>query len=141
MGVGEQMERARRRRFWITLGALAATGMPLGFVIGWNAGHNSVGVVDAVSQIPPIGLALAAAIYVLSMTVGTWVFAKSIDEVEMADNLWGSAAGFYAYTLLFPAWWLLGRANYVPAPDDWMIFIVASLSALIVYAWRKWRAR
>lgn len=141
MGVGEQVERARRRRFWITLGAIGVTGMPLGFLIGWNAGHNDVGVVDAVSQIPPIGLALGAAVYFLSMTVGTWIFAKSTDEVEMADNLWGSAAGFYAYTLLFPCWWLLARANYVSAPQDWTIFVSVSLTGLFVYAWRKWRAR
>ena len=32
----------------------------------------------------------------------SWRFFVSVDEVEVADNLWGSLIGFYAYAMLLP---------------------------------------
>lgn len=141
MGVGEQIERAQRRRFWLTLGAIGATGIPLGFFIGFNAGHHDVGIEEAAAMIPPAMLALAAVAYALAMTVGTWLFNRSIDEVERADNLWASAAAYYAYVVAFPCWWLLGKGGYVTEPNDWILFATALIVGLAAYVWRKWRAR
>ena len=51
-----------------------------------------------------------------------------VDEVEVADNLWGSLIGLYVYALLFPAWWALNLLGQAPEPDDWVIFGASMLS-------------
>ncbi|QIK96244.1 hypothetical protein G7076_07095 [Sphingomonas sp. HDW15A] len=66
---------------------------------------------------------------------------KTIDEVELADNLWGSTVSYYAYAVLFPSWWVLGRADITPEPNHWIIFFVSLAAGMAVYGYRKWRAR
>ena len=65
----------------------------------------------------------------------------AVDEVEVADNLWASLIGFYAYAILFPAWWLLSRIRLAGPPDQWVIYGVAMLTATAAYAYRKWQSR
>ena len=64
-----------------------------------------------------------------------------VDELELADNLWGSLIGFYVYAFGFPTWWALNWLGVAPAPDHWMIFAAAVVSATAAYALRKWRSR
>ena len=140
MGEGEQLHAQRRRRFWIILGWLFAIGALGGFLSGFVAGfidgsqgegHPAQTIVGA------IGVVLLA----LGAAYGSWRFFTSVDEVEVADNLWASLIGFYAYVILFPSWWLLARIRLVSPPDQWVIYGVAMLTATAAYAYRKWQSR
>ena len=120
--------------------ALALLGLVTGFVAGFATGFaDGRGIADEplYGTIGAAGVALMATLFAYF----SWRFFVTVDEVELADNLWGSLIGFYAYAILFPAWWALHRLGTAPEPDDWAIFTVALVTALIAYAIRKWRAR
>jgi hypothetical protein len=141
LGEGELRERARRRRFWTVIGCIAAAGMLTGFVSGFFAGYNQVPP-DQVWASVPDGLAIGfVAAALIAFNIGCWAFVRSIDEVELVDNLWGSTVGFYIYAMLFPAWWVLSEAGVVAEPKHWFIFAASLGAGGIAYLWRKWRAR
>ena len=136
-GEGEGHEAQRRKRFWTILGALFVLGGVAGFATGFLAGFNdareggSAGYMTAGT--------IGVVILVVGAAYGSWKFFQNVDEVEIADNLWGSLIGLYVYALLFPAWWALNLLGQPPDPDDWVIFGASMLSAVAVYLYRKVR--
>jgi hypothetical protein len=136
-GEGERLETQRRKRFWAILGALFVLGGVAGFATGFLAGFNdareggSAGYMTAGT--------IGVVILVVGAAYGSWKFFQNVDEVEIADNLWGSLIGLYVYALLFPAWWALNLLGQAPEPDDWAIFGASMLSAVAVYLYRKVR--
>ena len=141
IGEGERLHAQRRRRFWWTLGLIAAASMPLGFAAGYASATQQTdlgglwrGLPDAVviaTVIGGVGL----------FAIACWYFTSAIDEVELLDNLWGSTAAYYVYATMFPAWWALGQAGVVGEPDPWIIYAAALAGGGLLYLWRKWRAR
>lgn len=138
---GEALEQKRRRRFWMTLLAVGIPGMPVGAFIGYSAGRHNMNLAEAVASLSPTIPLLIATSFVAMMFVGTYFFAKAIDEVELQDNLWASSVGYYAYMVLFPTWWVLGTAGIIGEANDWIIYAVALFAGIATYAYRKWRAR
>ena len=139
-GEGERLHAARRRKFWALLGGLALIGAVAGFGTGFvegKAASNAAGLEPWMVTLAGIGVVLVA----IAAAWGSWRFFESVDEVELADNLWGSLIGFYAYVLLFPAWWALWKLGQAPEPDDWVILGVSVVTATAAYLLRKWRAR
>jgi hypothetical protein len=141
LGEGERKAAQRRRTFWMSIVVLMASGAVVGFFIGSTAARRDLAIGDIWASLPRplavgiVALALAAFFY------GTWRFTKAIDEVELADNLWGSTASYYVYATLFPTWWALSKIDLVPEPNDWAIFLAALGGGGAIYLWRKWRAR
>lgn len=141
MTSGEMLERNQRRKFWMTLLAVGVPGIPVGAFIGYTAGRHDMNIAEAVATLSPAIVLVIAASFVTMMVVGTYYFAKAIDEVELQDNLWASSVGYYAYMVLFPTWWLLGTAGVVPGANSWAIYAVALFAGALTYGYRKWRAR
>ena len=140
-GEGERLEQGRRRRFWTVIGLLLAAGAVTGFVAGYAGAHQDVPP-DAMLRTVPDGVVIAfLAFAIAAFSYGCWAFLKAIDEVELADNLWGSTASYYAYAVLFPSWWLLSQAGITPQPNHWAIFFASLTAGLAAYGYRKWRAR
>lgn len=140
-GDGERLERARRRRFWTVIALLSLIGLAIGFAFGFASGRRAMPLAQAGATLPDgIVVALVAAA-IAAFSYGCWAFLRAIDEVELADNLWGSTASFYAYAVLFPSWWVFGQAGITPPPAHWTIFFVSLAAGLLVYGYRKWRAR
>ena len=136
-GEGERLETQRRKRFWTILAGLFVLGGVAGFATGFLAGFNDAreGGSAAYATVGTIGVV----ILVFGAAYGSWKFFQNVDEVEIADNLWGSLIGLYVYALLFPAWWALNLLGQAPEPDDWMIFGAPMFSAVAVYLYRKVR--
>ena len=139
-GEGERLHDRRRRNFWKVLGALALLGGVIGFLSGAVKGYADA----SGAQIDPILMQAGAVGVVLAALLAiyfSWKFFVSVDEVEVADNLWASLIGFYAYGILFPLWWSLEKLQVAPAPDHWLIYGISMIAALIAYGYRKWRLR
>ncbi len=141
LGEGERAERRRRRRFWGAIGATAVLGMPLGFFLGRSAGRNQGSMAEAFTGLPPSVIFGLLALSVIGFLWGCWYFLKSVDEVEIVDNLWASTAGFYLYMILFPVWWMLWQAKIVSEPSDWLILFLSLGFGTAIYLFRKWRVR
>jgi len=136
-GEGERLHAARRKRFWMIFGGLMAVGVVGGVIGGFVTEVNESGGV-----LSPTMVYLAAAGVLITVALfiyGSWKFFGSVDEVEVADNLWGSLIGFYAYAILLPSWWAFDKLGLVPEPNDWAIYGASLIIALIAYGYRKWR--
>lgn len=139
-GEGERLHALRRRRFWTILGGLALVGMIVGFFSGFLKGFadgSGGDLAPGLITLAAVGVVLAA----ILTAYGSWRFFVSVDEVELADNLWGSLIGFYVYAILFPAWWALNQLGRAPELDHWLIFGSAMIAATAAYGVRKWRSR
>lgn len=137
-GEGERLHAQQRKRFWLTIGGL----MLIGFVAGLVGSYvERVETGDAVS--PGMQLAAAAGVILVAALAafGSWKFFANVDEVEVADNLWGSLVGFYAYAILLPVWWALWKLGLVGDPNDWAIYGASMMVALAAYFYRKWQSR
>ena len=137
-GEGERLESTRRRKFWLVVGLLLGSGFIAGLIGGAVIGIQQPGTVSPLS--PPLAYA-AIGLVLAIFYAGTWAYFRVVDEVDLLDNLWGSTAAFYAYTTLFPAWYVLNRAGVAEAPDQEAIFIASCAAGLLAYLYRKWRAR
>lgn len=140
VGEGERLHAERRRRFWYIIAGIGVLGMLTG-MFGSMIFDFSGGQPGSLSPAATSLAVVALAASVLLFAYGSWRFFATVDEVELADNLWGSLIGFYAYAILFPAWWALHKLEQAPEPDDWTIFTVAMVTAMLAYAFRKWRSR
>ena len=144
MGVtmdGEGLHAESRKRFWRTLGIAGIGGVPFGFAVGFGVGYTD-GDYDAFWNWAPDWLVLLMLVLAVTTIVyGSWRFMRAIDEVELQDNLWSSYAAYGVYALLFPIWWVLGKAGITSEPNDWLIYLAALGIGLAYYLWRKWRAR
>jgi uncharacterized membrane protein YidH (DUF202 family) len=138
---GERLHAAHRRRFWRTLAIAGIGGVPIGFAVGFGAGYTDGDRNAFWTWAPDWLVLLLLAVAVATVLYGSWKFMRSIDEVELQDNLWSSCAAYGAYALLFPSWWALGKAGITGEPNHWMIFFAALGVGLATYLWRKWNAR
>ena len=139
-GEGERLHAQRRKQFWQLLGVLALIGMVLGFVSGFVTGFADARGSDISPELRTIGAA-GVVLGAILTAYASWKFFVSVDEVEVADNLWGSLIGFYAYAILFPLWWALNKLDRAPEPDQWLIYGVSMSVALAAYGVRKWQSR
>ena len=140
MGEGERLELARRRKFWFVVGVIAGVGAVAGFVSGFAAGYGGVPLDEVWTTMPDALVVSLVGAALIVFTIGCWAFTRAIDEVELADNLWGSTAAYYIYATMFPAWWALSRAGITGEPNHWLIFFAALAGGGATYLWRKWRA-
>lgn len=137
---GEIAHEASRKKFWRALAWCGVGGLPIGVVLGLTiaSGRHPEG---AVLSLPPVA-AIALVVLALALFIaGCWKFFTSIDEVEMADNLWASMIGFYFYVMVFPGWWLLALAGVVPPVDNWILWAGSLVAGMLEYGRRKWVAR
>lgn len=128
---GEQKHNSRRKSFvrYLVIALLAA------LVIGFG---NGILVGMAVDGTLPAAVVVAL---VIIMAVGfIWFcfdYFKRIDELDLADNLWASVIGLYAYVMAFPSWTWLHDAGLVGPPDQWAIWVGTIAVATIAYLARK----
>lgn len=139
-GEGERLHAQKRKQFWRLLGGLALIGLVLGFMGGFVTGYSDARGTDLSPEIRTIAAAGVILLAILT-AYASWRFFVSVDEVEVADNLWGSLIGFYTYAILFPSWWALAKLERAPEPDDWVIFGASMIVATAAYGVRKWRSR
>ena len=107
---GENLHAQHRKRFWRNLIIIGLGAAPIGAVMGWGVG-NKQGF-DAFWTMAPDWLVVSLlTLAVTTLLYGSWRMYRSIDEVELLDNLWSSAASYAAYSILFPVWWVLGKTG------------------------------
>lgn len=129
---GEERLRARRAKFWKTILVFIGIGAVAGFVTGLATGLAG----KDNTMMPSLALLGVIAGNIGLVVTSIW-FYRSVDELEIADNLWASMIGFYVYAAALPSWWVLVEAGITPAINHWAIYIASLAAATIVYLWRK----
>lgn len=138
LGDGERAERRRRRRFWGLVATLLLAGMIAGGVAGFFMQQEAAnGTAVLTPTLAWVAIIVMAALFIALC----WIYAVSIDEVDLLDNLWASTAGFYVYAILYPSWVGLAAAKAAPPVDHMAIFFTSVVGGTLAYLYRKWRAR
>jgi hypothetical protein len=141
VGEGERIHAAKRRRYWKTLSVAGAGGVPVGFLVGYFSVHSGGDVTAFWREAPDAVVIAIVAAAVVAFIAGCLAFVRSIDEVDLLDNLWGSTAAYYAYAIAFPAWWARAAGDIVPPVNGGVLWFAALVGGLLYYGWRKWDAR
>jgi uncharacterized membrane protein YidH (DUF202 family) len=133
--VGTRAERDRERRWWRTFVPIVLSG----FVAGFAFALADQGETFLAGKIPPLIAVLIAGSYVVTMIWGTWAYKRVADELEMQNNLWGTAVGGSALLLVYPPWWILWRGGLVGEPVHEALFLLLFVTAIGAYLWKKYR--
>lgn len=126
---GPVAPRVKRSRRILVLCALA--GMPLGFL---QAAHGDGNVLSG--PLPPFVAVVMMASVLLLIPV-TWAWYRTCDELELAANNAGLAAGAHVFVLGAPLWWFAWRGGFAPQPDGVTIYMAVMLVWSMVWLWRR----
>lgn len=87
---------------------------------------------------PQIAVVLAL-IWGVGISIAVVAYQRTVDDHERHAYLWAGLAGYYAFVIPAPAWWVLARADLVPPMNAMMLFALTMIVNAVVYLWLKFR--
>jgi hypothetical protein len=130
----------RQRRYRFALGFAAVVG---GIVGGWMVADQPIGrggLEMAFSGSLSANFAIGAALlWVLGLAISMTIYHRAIDDHEERAWLWAGLAGWYAFIIPAPVWWVLHRADLAPPADTMLLFLFSLIVNAIVWLWLKYR--
>ncbi|HWU95567.1 MAG TPA: hypothetical protein VN029_08205 [Sphingomonas sp.] len=131
-GPGERAERLRARRYWAVSLVFGLMGAGVGATLAYLGDNDA----RSLSAGWAVGVTL---LYVICLPLGTWLFLRQTDEVDLRDNLIACTAGIYFYTAVYPGWYFLWKGGLVPEPDHQLLFIGTMSVVAVIYFWKRLR--
>jgi hypothetical protein len=129
---GERAERARSRTFAMVCAGLVLVGGIIGAALSY--------LYHSEAHLLPRHWAVAVTLlYLVGTCLGSWLFFRRIDEVELRDNLLAGTVAIYFYAMLYPAWFFLWKGGLVAEPDHQALFIATMAALSVAYFWKKIR--
>ncbi|MDK2761339.1 MAG: hypothetical protein KYX64_08265 [Sphingopyxis sp.] len=129
----------RRRLYWISLGGAALIGLISSALLQSGRADVEIGALFTNSALSPsIAIALAL-LWSVGLAVTMAGYHRTIDDHEERAWLWAGLAGWYAFIIPAPAWWILHRAELAPPADAMLIFVFSMVVNAVVYLWLKFR--
>lgn len=130
----------RQLRYRFSLGFAAIVG---GIVGGWMVADQPAGrdgFEMAFSGSLSASFAIGAALFwVLGLAISMTIYHRTIDDHEERAWLWAGLAGWYAFIVPAPVWWVLHRAAMAPPVDAMLLFLLSMAVNAIVWLWLKYR--
>ncbi len=133
MGEGERATVLRRRRVMRPIIATGVIGGILGFVLAALEG----GTERMVSALPPAAAVAAALVTVVTVTAGSVIYWRRIDELERNACLWSGMLTLNFYFLTYMSWWLLWKGGITPEPHHEILFGATYFALIATYSWKK----
>ena len=131
-GEARLRQRSRRiRTIWIRVCGL---GFIAGLVFGVAGGSSTLHLSPIVFWL----MVAASAAGLVAMNV--W-FMRSVDEVEVMDNLWAGFAGLNAHIVIGAGWTAAASRGFAPAPDVLGVMVATLVVTLLAYGALKLRRR
>ncbi|WP_448140466.1 hypothetical protein [Sphingopyxis fribergensis] len=87
---------------------------------------------------PGIAITLAL-LWSIGIAIAVSVYQRTIDDHEKHAYLWAGLAGYYAFVIPAPAWWVLSRADLLPPVNAMALFALTLVVNAVVYLWLKFR--
>ncbi|HEX8127117.1 MAG TPA: hypothetical protein VF548_16195 [Allosphingosinicella sp.] len=136
-GEGERRDSARRRKRWVIIVALAATGFVPGLYLGYN---DAAALVESRSGTWPPALVVGLSLLYLIAVVGGGLLLRGLtDEVERQHSYKAASFAGMALMLVYPIWFLLWRGGFVPEPIHWVLFVIFWISLALASLWYRFR--
>lgn len=131
---------SRRKRLYT--GSLVGSAL-LGLITSWlmRSGQRDLGADPFFSNSPltPEIAIILALLWAIGISVAVIVYQRTVDDHEKQAYLWAGLAGYYAFLIPAPAWWVLSRANLLPPVNAMALFVLTILVNAAVYLWMKFR--
>ena len=141
-GQGERRLKQQRKRYIMVIVGLMAAGGIIGGVVGTTMGWHFVSSGFADTDFPRHiqWLVIAGVVgFALSVTIGTVIYFRTIDELEYEANKNAGLVGINVYAMLYMSWWALAAVNVTPAPHGETIFLITMAAAVAAFCWRRFR--
>lgn len=87
---------------------------------------------------PEIAITLAL-IWGVGISIAVFIYQGAIDDHERHAYLWAGLAGYYAFIVPAPVWWVLARADLAPPVDAMLLFVLTLVVNAAVWLWLKFR--
>ena len=82
---------------------------------------------------------LLALLWGAGISIAVFIYQRTIDDHEERAYLWAGLAGYYAFVIPAPMWWVLARADLAPPVDAMLLFGLTIITNALVYLWLKFR--
>ncbi len=136
-GEGERHEAARRRKRWMIVAALAASGFVPGLYLGYNDG---AALAESRPSVWPPALSLGLVGLYLAAVIGGGLLLRGVtDEVERQNAYKAASFAGMALMLVYPVWFVLWRGGFVAEPIHWMLFLLFWLSLALASLYYRFR--
>lgn len=130
----------RQRRYRFALGFAAVLG---GIIGGWMVADQPAGrdgLETAFHGSLSAGFAIGASLFwAVGLAISMTIYHRAIDDHEERAWLWAGLAGWYAFIVPAPVWWVLNRAGLAPPADTMLLFLFSMIVNAIVWLWLKFR--
>lgn len=130
----------RRQSYWASIGVSALVGGLIGalLVLDENVSAGAMAIFSNGPLSPNFAIA-AAALWCVGLGISIVIYHRAVDDHEERAWLWAGLAGWYAFVLPAPVWWVLHRAAVAAPIDAMILFIFSMLVNAIVWLWLKFR--
>ena len=91
------------------------------------------------SALSPQVAILLALLWGVGISIAVFIYQRTIDDHEERAYLWAGLAGYYAFVIPAPMWWVLARADLAPPVDAMLLFGLTIITNALVYLWLKFR--
>ena len=141
-GRGEQRLKDNSRRYRKIIIGLCASGgvvgIAMGTLLGMHVARNGFHDTDFPAMIQWAAI-IAVVVFVVAVTIGSWIYLRAIDELELEANKIAGLIGLNVYGILYMPWWSLAKVGVTGAPNDEAIFLITMASAIVTFLWRRFR--
>lgn len=128
----------RKRLYWTCLAVAVGIGALSAILDRSGTSDPGAPLFGSGALSPAIAIALAL-LWAGGLAVLIPLYERSIDDHERQAYWRAGLAGYYAFIIPAPAWWVLNRAGLVPPVDAMLLFLAALLVNAAVYFWLKFR--
>jgi hypothetical protein len=127
----------RKRLYWVSVILSGALGFVAALVLQIGP-QGADGLLSNSAMTPNVAIGLSL-LWIVGLIVALFLYHRSIDDHERQAYHLGALAGFYAFVMPCPAWWVLWRADLAPPVDAMLLFALSLTVNAAVYFWFKFR--
>lgn len=127
----------RKRLYWISVILSGALGFVAALVLQTGP-QGADGLLSNGAMTPNVAIGLSL-LWIVGLIVALFLYHRTIDDHERQAYHLGALAGFYAFVMPCPAWWVLWRADLAPPVDAMLLFALSLTVNAAVYFWFKFR--
>ncbi len=129
----------RKRLYMASLFGSALLGMVSAALIVGGQSDIAADPFFSNSALSPESAIALALIWAIGISIAVVVYQRTIDDHERHAYLWAGLAGYYAFVVPAPAWWVLARADLAPPVNAMLLFALTIVVNAGVYLWLKFR--
>jgi hypothetical protein len=133
---GERLDKQRRRRKKVIVGAIVAIGFAGGVIVGYNEAQSLFSGERTWPAPFAVGLSLA---YLAAIIGGGIALSRQTDEFEQQIQYKSAAIAAAAYLLIYPPWFLLWMADLVREPMHGILFLAFWVSLALASLFYRFR--